>query len=153
MFPSGENCVNGSVAAEQYGQCIWLLPIILHGVKSIILALHILYQFGPLCPLLVCRACNAVYESLKKLNLKSNSIFLPSSPGLLDYQAMKNALLPRIKKLCINTNLLSVRVNALICIGKLLQNLDKWLVMDEILPMLQQIPSREPAVIMAIIGN
>ena len=66
---------------------------------------------------------------------------------------MKNALLPRIKKLCISTNLLSVRVNALICIGKLLQHLDKWLVMDEILPMLQQIPSREPAVIMAIIGT
>jgi hypothetical protein len=50
-------------------------------------------------------------------------------------------------------SLLSVRVNALICIGKLLQHLDKWLVMDEILPMLQQIPSREPAVIMAIIGK
>ena len=66
---------------------------------------------------------------------------------------MKNALLPRIKKLCINTSLLSVRVNALICIGKLLQHLDKWLVLDDILPMLQQIPSREPAVIMAIIGK
>ena len=72
---------------------------------------------------------------------------------MLDYQAMKNALLPRIKKLCINTNLLSVRVNALICIGKLLQHLDKWLVLDEILPMLQQVPSREPAVIMAIVGK
>jgi SCY1-like protein 2 len=72
---------------------------------------------------------------------------------LLDYQAMKNALLPRIKKLCISTTLLSVRVNALICIGKLLQHLDKWLVIDDILPMLQQIPSREPAVIMAIIGR
>jgi len=49
--------------------------------------------------------------------------------GLLDYQAMKTALLPRVKKLCINTNLLSVRVNALICIGKLLQHLDKWIVL------------------------
>ena len=73
--------------------------------------------------------------------------------GLLDYQAMKNALLPRIKKLCITTTLLSVRVNCLICIGKLLTNLDKWLVIDEILPMLQQIPSREPAVVMGIIGE
>ncbi len=65
---------------------------------------------------------------------------------------MKTALLPRIKKLIINTNLLSVRVNGLICLGKLLPFLDKWLVIDEILPMLQQVPSREPAVIMATIG-
>lgn len=77
---------------------------------------------------------------------------IPGFAGLLDYQAMKNALLPRIKKLCIATTLLSVRVNCLICIGKLLTNLDKWLVIDEILPMMQQIPSREPAVIMGITG-
>ena len=73
--------------------------------------------------------------------------------GLLEFQATKTALLPRIKKLCINTSLLSVRVNCLVCIGKLLQHLDKWLVLDDVLPMLQQIPSREPAVIMAIIGK
>ena len=73
--------------------------------------------------------------------------------GLLDYQAMKNSLLPRIKKLCVSTTLLSVRVNSLICLGKLLTHLDKWLVIDEILPLMQQIPSREPAVIMGIVGE
>ncbi len=73
--------------------------------------------------------------------------------GLLDYQAMKNSLLPKIKKLCVSTTLLSVRVNCLICLGKLLSHLDKWLVIDEILPMMQQIPSREPAVIMGIVGE
>lgn len=66
---------------------------------------------------------------------------------------MKNALLPRIKKVCISTTLLSVRVNSLICLGKLLTHLDKWIVIDDILPMLHQIPSREPAVIMGIIGD
>ena len=73
--------------------------------------------------------------------------------GLLDYQAMKNSLLPRIKKLCVSTTLLSVRVNSLICLGKLLTHLDKWLVIDEILPLMQQIPSREPAVVMGIVGE
>ena len=73
--------------------------------------------------------------------------------GLLDYQATKSLLLPRIKRVCVDTNLLSVRVNGLVCIGKLLTHMDKWLVLDEILPMLQQIPSREPAVIMAIVGK
>ena len=51
---------------------------------------------------------------------------IPSFASLVDYPAMKNALLPRIKKLCLNTSQLSVRVNCLLCIGKLLDNVDKW---------------------------
>ncbi|KAJ8723543.1 hypothetical protein PYW08_003455 [Mythimna loreyi] len=77
---------------------------------------------------------------------------LPTFASLIDYPAMKNALLPRIKKLCLSTNYLSVRVNCLLCLGKLLEHLDKWLVLDEIIPFLPQIPSREPAVLMGILG-
>lgn len=77
---------------------------------------------------------------------------IPTFASLIDYPAMKNALLPRIKKLCINTGFVSVRVNCLLCIGKLLEHLDKWLVLDEIIPFLPQIPSREPAVLMGILG-
>nr|CAG4651596.1 EOG090X018J [Triops cancriformis] len=77
---------------------------------------------------------------------------IPTFAALIDYPAMKNALLPRIKKLCQNTQQLSVRVNALLCIGKLLDNLDKWLVLDEILPLLPKVPSKDPAVLMAILG-
>lgn len=77
---------------------------------------------------------------------------LPTFASLIDYPAMKNALLPRIKKLCINTPHVSVKVNCLLCIGKLLEHLDKWLVLDEIVPFLPQIPSREPAVLMGILG-
>jgi len=46
-----------------------------------------------------------------------------------------------------------VRVNCLVCVGKILEHLDRWYVMDEVLPMLQQIPSREPAVLMSILGT
>lgn len=78
---------------------------------------------------------------------------IPSFASLIDYPAMKNALMPRIKKLCLlPTVQLSVRVNCLICIGKLLDNVDKWLVLDDILPMLPAIPSKDPAVVMAILG-
>ncbi|KAF5295088.1 hypothetical protein FQA39_LY13239 [Lamprigera yunnana] len=77
---------------------------------------------------------------------------LPTFAGLLDHSNVKNSLLPRIKKLCLSTSTLSVRVNCLLCIGKLLESLDKWLVIDEVLPFLPQIPSREPAVIMGILG-
>jgi len=77
---------------------------------------------------------------------------IPNFAGTLDRQSLKSSLLPRIKKLCISTTLLSVRVNSLICIGKLISHMDKWQVIDDVLPMFQQIPSKEPAVIMAIIG-
>lgn len=77
---------------------------------------------------------------------------LPTFAGLIDYPAMKNALLPRIKRLCISTSFISVRVNCLVCVGKLLEHLDKWLVLDDVLPFLPQIPSREPAVLMGILG-
>ncbi len=36
--------------------------------------------------------------------------------------------------------------------GKLVESLDKWLIIDEVLPLLQSIPSREPTVLMAILG-
>merc|ERR1711915_422955 len=38
------------------------------------------------------------------------------------------------------------------CISKLLEHMDKWQVIDDILSWLSQIPSKEPAVIMAIVG-
>ncbi|XP_042909233.1 SCY1-like protein 2 isoform X2 [Parasteatoda tepidariorum] len=77
---------------------------------------------------------------------------IPKFANLIEYSAMKNALLPRIKKLCNGTSYLSVRVNCLVCLGKLLEHLDKWLVLDEILPFLSQIPSKEPAVLMGMLG-
>lgn len=77
---------------------------------------------------------------------------LPTFAGLIDHANVKNHLLPRIKKLCLSTANLSVRVNCLLCIGRLLEHLDKWLVLDEVLPFLTQIPSREPAVLMGILG-
>lgn len=94
------------------------------------------------------RALESDAQQIQELCLS----ILPTFASLVDYPSMKNALLPRIKKLCVTTQLVSVRVNCLLCIGKLLEHLDKWLVMDEIIPFLPKIPSREPAVLMAILG-
>lgn len=94
------------------------------------------------------RALEADAQQIQELCLS----VLPTYATLVDYPAMKNALLPRIKRLCVQTNFLAVRVNCLLCLGKLLEHLDKWLVLDEILPFLPQIPSREPAVLMGILG-
>ena len=94
------------------------------------------------------RALESDAQQIQELCLS----ILPTFASLVDYPSMKNSLLPRIKKLCVTTQLVSVRVNCLLCIGKLLEHLDKWLVMDEIIPFLPKIPSREPAVLMAILG-
>lgn len=48
---------------------------------------------------------------------------------------------------------LKVRVKCLVCIGKLIEYLDRWLVLDDVIPFLPQIPSKDPAVIMGILGN
>ncbi|XP_054707393.1 SCY1-like protein 2 [Uloborus diversus] len=97
---------------------------------------------------MIYRALESDAQQIQELCLS----IIPKFASLIEYSAMKNALLPRIKKLCIATSYLSVRVNCLVCLGKLLENLDKWLVLDEVLPFLPQIPSKEPAVLMGILG-
>lgn len=78
---------------------------------------------------------------------------LPAMATHIDYAILKNAVFPRIKNMCLTTQHVSVKVNSLICIGKLLEFFDKWFALDEIIPFLTQIPSRDPAVVMAVIGK
>ncbi|XP_056877979.1 SCY1-like protein 2 isoform X1 [Takifugu flavidus] len=96
-----------------------------------------------------------VYRALEAPSVQIQELCLniiPTFANLIDYPSMKNALIPRIKSACLQTSSLAVRVNSLVCLGKILEYLDKWFVIDEILPFLQQIPSREPAVLMGMLG-
>ncbi|XP_075712820.1 SCY1-like protein 2 isoform X2 [Rhinoderma darwinii] len=96
-----------------------------------------------------------VYRALEAPSMQIQELCLniiPTFANLIDYPSMKNSLIPRIKSACLQTSSLAVRVNSLVCLGKILEYLDKWYVLDEILPFLQQIPSREPAVLMGILG-
>lgn len=77
---------------------------------------------------------------------------VPSLAQRFDHAAMKNQLLPRIRKVTLATQTLSVRVNCLLCLGKILEDVEKWLVVDFVLPFVTEIPNREPPVIMAILG-
>ncbi|XP_055046241.1 SCY1-like protein 2 isoform X2 [Misgurnus anguillicaudatus] len=97
---------------------------------------------------MVYRAVEAPSIQIQELCLN----IIPTFANLIEYPSMKNALIPRIKSTCLQTSSLAVRVNSLVCLGKILEYLDKWYVIDEILPFLQQIPSREPAVLMGILG-
>ncbi|XP_043564696.1 SCY1-like protein 2 isoform X3 [Chiloscyllium plagiosum] len=96
-----------------------------------------------------------IYRALEAPSIQIQELCLniiPTFANLIDYPSMKNALIPRIKSASLQTSSLAVRVNSLVCLGKLLEYLDKWFVLDEIFPFLQQIPSREPAVLMGILG-
>lgn len=76
---------------------------------------------------------------------------------MIEGPVIKNAILPRMKKICLSpgkkSTSLGIRVNSLLCLAKML-NFDHWVVFDQILPFLQEVPhSGEPAILMAIIGN
>ncbi|KAK7886127.1 hypothetical protein WMY93_025748 [Mugilogobius chulae] len=96
-----------------------------------------------------------VYRALEAPSVQIQELCLniiPTFANLIDYPSMKNSLIPKIKSACLQTSSLAVRVNSLVCLGKILEYLDKWFVIDEVLPFLQQIPSREPAVLMGVLG-
>ncbi|XP_041365074.1 SCY1-like protein 2 [Gigantopelta aegis] len=96
-----------------------------------------------------------VYRALDVENPQIQELCLniiPTFADLVEYSSLKSAIIPRIKKLCQRTSVLTVRVNCLLCLGKMLEQMDKWYVLDEIIPYLGQIPSREPAVLMSILG-
>lgn len=46
-----------------------------------------------------------------------------------------------------------MKVNALISLGKMVDKLERWMVVDQILPTLSKISSKEPAVLMAVLGE
>ncbi|KAI4489498.1 hypothetical protein M0802_011033 [Mischocyttarus mexicanus] len=100
------------------------------------------------------RALESGWEQLQELCLTA----LPNIVNMIEGPVMKNAILPRIKKICLNKKnhssvTLGIRVNCLLCLAKMLPSFDRWLVYDEILPLLQEIPqTREPAILMAVIG-
>lgn len=77
---------------------------------------------------------------------------IPTFAELLDVPSMKNSILPKIKKIIWEGGTASVRINGLVCIGKLLPMLDKWFIYDEIFPILFQMKSREPGILMAMLG-
>lgn len=97
---------------------------------------------------LVNRSLECELKEIQELGLA----ILPTMANNVEFAVLKNGLFPRIKKLCINTQSISVKVNCLICLGKLLEVFDKWFVLDEVIPFLIQIPSRDPAVLMGVIG-
>lgn len=77
---------------------------------------------------------------------------VPQASTRMTYTTFKNSLLPRICTLCLETDKLSVRVKSLVALSKLFDVIDKWTVQEKVIPCIMLIPSREPPVLMAILG-
>jgi SCY1-like protein 2 len=78
---------------------------------------------------------------------------IPSIGRLVDRDSMKSQLLPKLLYLSTDAQVLSVRVNSLVSIGKLLPTLEKWMIAEQVLPTLPKIQSKEPGVLMAVLGD
>uniref|UniRef100_A0A182VYH3 Protein kinase domain-containing protein n=1 Tax=Anopheles minimus TaxID=112268 RepID=A0A182VYH3_9DIPT len=97
---------------------------------------------------LVYKALESKAQQIQELCLS----IIPSVVVHLDKSTIKSGLVPRIKTLCSGTNLVSVRVKCLLCLGQLASKIDKWVMIDDIVSYLPSVNCREPAVIMAIVG-
>ena len=97
---------------------------------------------------MVCRSLESDTVEMQELCLST----LPNFANLLDTQTIKLQLIPRIRKLCLDSQTLSVRVSSLVCIGKILEFLEKWVVLDDVLPILEKINVRDSAILMGMLG-
>lgn len=77
---------------------------------------------------------------------------IPSFAAVIDYSQMRHALLPRLLQLASKADSPAVIVNTLVCISKILDMLDKSVIEEKILPLLEQISSSEPGILMAVLG-
>jgi SCY1-like protein 2 len=96
-----------------------------------------------------------IISSLETRNAQLQGLcisLIPSFANTIDYSSMKHSIVPRLTALMITAESVSLRVKCLVAVAKMLDSLDKHIIHDHILPLLQQIPSREPGVLMAILG-
>lgn len=96
-----------------------------------------------------------VYNALESTDTDVQSLALtviPSFQLAIDFGILKDSLIPRIQAICLKSDTLVVRIGSLVCLGKLLVVMDKWLFNESLIPFLEHVPHRDPGVIMAIIG-
>uniref|UniRef100_A0A0K0FKV5 Novel protein (inferred by orthology to a zebrafish protein) n=1 Tax=Strongyloides venezuelensis TaxID=75913 RepID=A0A0K0FKV5_STRVS len=96
-----------------------------------------------------------LYDSLLSETVRIQELCLSNIPTigkLVDRETMKNQLLPRILKLITDGSVVSIKIQALVCLAKLMPNLENWMVSDQIIPSLSKVTCKEPGVLMAILG-
>ncbi|KAI7882300.1 uncharacterized protein EV154DRAFT_522996 [Mucor mucedo] len=77
---------------------------------------------------------------------------IPSLAESLDYTAVKSSLFPRVQAVFVQTTVLSVKVSTLICFHSMIKVLDKFTVQEKLVPLLKNIKTKEPAVMLATLA-
>ncbi|KAI9275062.1 hypothetical protein EDC94DRAFT_509823 [Helicostylum pulchrum] len=77
---------------------------------------------------------------------------IPSLAESLDYTAIKSSLFPRVQAVFVQTTILSVKVSTLICFHSMIKVLDKFTVQEKLVPVLKNIKTKEPAVMLATLA-
>ncbi|RUS22211.1 hypothetical protein BC937DRAFT_89999 [Endogone sp. FLAS-F59071] len=77
---------------------------------------------------------------------------VPALTESLDYTTIKGSLFPRVQALFVQTTILSVKVSTLICFHSLLKVLDKFTMQEKLVPILKNIKTKEPAVMLATLA-
>ncbi|CAH1775961.1 unnamed protein product [Owenia fusiformis] len=70
----------------------------------------------------------------------------------LDDSVMRKTVLPKAKSVFIKATNPKMRMNALACIDRLLDSIDKMIILDEVLPFLTDVNYQDTEVLMAVIG-
>lgn len=96
-----------------------------------------------------------VYASLESQDPTLQDKVLSTIPAFvdqLDYTVVKNSLYPKIQALYVRTNLLSIKVGVLECFHSLLRVLDKTIMAEKLVPLLQNTKTKEPGVQLAMLA-
>ncbi|CAE1329902.1 SCYL2 [Acanthosepion pharaonis] len=97
-----------------------------------------------------------VFNTLDSNSLQGQEAALTSIGVIKEYvddQVIKKIVLPRAKNLFARSSNVKMKINALTCIKKLLDSLDKMIILDEVLPFLTEISCQDAEVVMTIIGR
>ncbi|KAI8988968.1 hypothetical protein BDB01DRAFT_577366 [Pilobolus umbonatus] len=94
----------------------------------------------------------AALESPTALVQEKALRIIPSLSELLDYTAIKSSLFPRVQAVFVQTTILSVKVSTLICFHSIIKVLDKFTVQEKLVPLLKNIKTKEPAVMLATLA-
>ncbi|CAI5521687.1 unnamed protein product [Closterium sp. Naga37s-1] len=117
------------------------LPAIVSKVSPAILMSHVL-------PMIV-RAYEDADPRLQEETLRRSAVLVSS----LDFEIVRTVIMPRVHMLALRTSVAAVRVQALICLGDLIPNLDKAAVMDILQTCVRcAAVDRSPPTLMCIVG-
>ncbi|KAI9347947.1 kinase-like domain-containing protein [Zopfochytrium polystomum] len=77
---------------------------------------------------------------------------LPPTLSKLDFTTIKSQLFPKIQALFLQSASMSVRINSLIAIHAMVKSLDKFTLLEKVIPALKQNKVREPGIMLAALA-